>query len=103
MLADIKLLLGITDNSEDDLLNLLITIASTDAKIMAGVSDITAIQSVVEKMVVYLYNRRGTEGLSQESYSGATYHYENNYPESITSVLDDYKNNQGNALYLETY
>lgn len=103
MLEDIKLLLGIDDASKDGLINLLIRQASEDAQNFVGSEDITPIVSVVERMVVYLYNRIGSEGLESETYTGATYHYDNNYPEYITSLLDAYKASIGGKCILKTY
>ena len=65
MLEKVKLLLGITDNSKDDLLTFLIE----------------------QAIVVYNYNRLGTEGLDSEGYSGVSLNYSADYPEPIIRAL----------------
>ena len=42
-------------------------------------------------MVVYNYNRIGTEGLNSESYSGTSYNYTTDYPEQILKMLKRYR------------
>ena len=103
MLEEIKLLLGIQDASKDDLINLYIKHATQDAINYCGSEDVSPISYIIERMAVYLYNRNGSEGLESETYTGATYHYESNYPESITSLLDKYRDSIGNSSYLKTY
>lgn len=102
MLEEIKLLLGL-DASKDSLISLLIRQATEDAKTYTGSDDITPIAMVIERMVVFLYNRLGTEGLESETYTGATYHYTDDYPEYITSLLDNYKESIGGKCILRTY
>ena len=46
-------------------------------------------------MVVFLYNRLGTEGLNSESYSGVSYNYSSDYPEYILSALESAKGSAG--------
>ena len=88
MLEDIKLLLNLTDDSKDDLLNLLIEQAVEYAQNYTRRDDIVDIsEATIKQMVVYLFNRQGTEGLKSESYSGVSYNYENAYPESILASL----------------
>ena len=88
MLQKIKLLLGIADTSKDDVLNLLIDLAKNQ------VIDYThkphclpLLEGTVCDMVVYNYNRMGTEGLSSEGYSGVSFSYSTDYPESILRSL----------------
>lgn len=87
MLNNIKLLLGITDNTKDNLINLLIQMASDDARVITGNCDVSGLSSIIQKMVVFNYNRLGTEGLESESYSGASYNYSSDYPDNILSAL----------------
>nr|DAT70848.1 MAG TPA: Head Tail Connector Protein [Caudoviricetes sp.] len=43
--------------------------------------------STIISMVVYKYNRLGTEGLDSEGYSGVSFGYSTDYPESIMRAL----------------
>lgn len=50
-----------------------------------------AMECPIEEMIVWKYNRIGTEGLTNESYSGVSYAYENDYPEWIMKMLRPYR------------
>ena len=91
MLENIKLLLGISSTEKDALLLLLIQQAEDEAKDFTHRDDVCELQSTIEKMVVYNYNRLGTEGLNSESYSGVSYNYTTDYPEPILKMLKRYR------------
>ena len=91
MLDDLKLLLGlaIDDESQDELLELLIKQATNEAKAITTLTEVTpALKVAIVKMAVYNFNRLGTEGLNSENYSGASYNYTDGYPDSILKLLD---------------
>lgn len=90
LLERIKILLGISGNDEDALLDILITEAEDDAKTITKRDRLFGLDSVIERMVVYLYNRRGSEGLNKESYTGASYEYADGYPKDIMDALGRY-------------
>lgn len=91
MLENIKLLLGISSTEKDNLLTLLIQQATDEAKDFTHREDVCELQSTIERMVVYNYNRIGTEGLNSESYSGTSYNYTTDYPEQILKMLKRYR------------
>ena len=91
MLENIKLLLGISSTEKDALLLLLIQQAEDEAKDFTHREDVCELQSTIEKMVVYNYNRLGTEGLNSESYSGVSYNYTTDQPEPILKMLKRYR------------
>lgn len=91
MLENIKLLLSISSTEKDALLLLLIQQAEDEAKDFTHREDVCELQSTIEKMVVYNYNRLGTEGLNSESYSGVSYNYTTDYPEPILKMLKRYR------------
>ena len=91
MLENIKLLLGISSTEKDNLLTLLIQQATDEAKDFTHREDVCELQSTIERMVVYNYNRIGTEGLNSESYSGTSYNYTTDYPEPILKMLKRYR------------
>lgn len=89
MIEKIKLLLGLTDTSKDNLIEVLIEGAVEDAVALTGNKYIQdELPNTIVKMVVYNYNRLGTEGLEQESYSGVTYNYSDGYPQDILNTLN---------------
>lgn len=91
ILERLKVRLGISDTSRDELLNgiiddvkhYIVTFCNRD-----GVDDIpAALDGAIIKMAVIDYNKLGSEGLSSESYSGASYRYDQNYPDDIKKEL----------------
>lgn len=87
MLENVKLLLNITDHSKDPLLTLLIEQATEEALNYTHQNSIADLTSAIEKMVVYNYNRLGSEGADSESYSGVSFNYSTDYPENIMRNL----------------
>jgi hypothetical protein len=92
MLERIKLLLNITGESKDALLGELIDRA------MEFVLNYTNNENCIEylkgtiiSMVIYDYNRIGTEGLASESYSGLNFGYLEGYPSDILGQLKKYR------------
>ena len=104
MLDELKTLLGLplNDESQDELLELLIKQATQEAKAMTSMSTITpALRVAIVKMAVYNFNRLGTEGLNSENYSGASYNYTEGYPAEILSLLDAAKaQGRGGIMFL---
>lgn len=96
MLQNIKLLLGIdsTDESKDKVIELLINQAIDEALDFTHrdkLDGVYGLESVIEKMVVFNYNRMGTEGLDSEKYSNSSYTYSSDYPDSIMRTLRRYR------------
>lgn len=91
MLDKLKLLIGLTDDSKDALLNALIEQAIEEAKNYTHNDDISKLEGAICSMVVYAYNRLGTEGVSSESYSNVQFDYSQDYPESIMRQLKAFR------------
>ena len=87
MLEKIKLLLGLTSNDKDELLMALIENAIEEAINYTHNDSIAGYESVICNMVIYMFNRLGTEGVNAESYSGVSFTYSSDYPESILRPL----------------
>ena len=87
MLEKVKLLLGIADNTKDDLLTLLIEQAVEEAIVYTHNECVDELNSSIIQMVVYKYNRIGTEGVDSEGYSGVSFQYTSDYPENIMRGL----------------
>lgn len=91
LLEKVKLRLGITDDSKDELIGDIIDDVKSyivTACNRSGTDDIPdTLSGAIVKMAVIDYNRLGVEGLSSENYSGASYSYEADYPDSIKKEL----------------
>lgn len=87
MLDNIKLLLGLTDNTKDDLLTLLINQATEEAIEYTNNDCVKDLLTAIQRMVVYNYNRIGTEGVDSENYSGVSFAYAADYPDNIMRIL----------------
>lgn len=92
MLENIKLLLGLTDDdSKDAILMVLIERAINEAKNYTHNDSIVGYENVINDMVIYQFNRLGTEGLDAETYSGVKFEYSADYPESILRQLRSHR------------
>lgn len=87
MLNKIKTLLGLTDSSKDAILTLLINSACEEARHITHNDNINMLEMTIIDMVIYKYNRLGTEGVNKEGYSGVNFEYSSDYPESIIRQL----------------
>lgn len=87
MLKKIKALLSLTDDTKDDLLTILIEQAIEEALAYTHQDSVDGLDTTIIQMVVYKYNRIGTEGVDSEGYSGVSYAYSADYPESIIRML----------------
>lgn len=83
-----KLLLGL-DASKDTLLSLLLSQAEDEAKDYTNNENIS--ENLIVQMAIYKYNRLGTEGLNSENYSGVSFNYMSDYPETIVKQLRRFK------------
>ena len=99
LLWKIKILLGINeaDKEKDDLLETLIEMCKDFAAQYCGVEYNRRMDNTVVQMVVYRYGRLGTEGITAESYSGASFSYTDDYPAEIYKMLDNIKRSYGRA------
>ena len=92
MLERIKLLLNITDESKDALLNELIDNATEFAQnYINNDAALENLTGTIVNMVLYDYNRMGTEGLTSENYSGVSFGYASGYSDDIMKQLRRYR------------
>lgn len=87
MLNKLKILLNITDNDTDNILNILIELCTTEAAQIANMSYEPSMDTAIIQMVLFRYNKLGTEGMAAETYNGASFSYENDYPEAVYRLL----------------
>lgn len=88
MLDKLKVLLGLADNTKDQLLNILIDQATEEAVNYTHDKNADNLFSVISQMVVFKYNRLGSEGVDSETYSGVRFDYATDYPKSIMRQLN---------------
>ena len=88
MLDMIKVILGLTGNEKDDLIRILIDICTDEAKKYCNTDTADGLETAIVQMVVFKYNRIGTEGLTAESYNSASYSYAEDYPKPILKMLN---------------
>lgn len=101
MLGDIKLLLGIKGEDQDEVLKLLINITTRQMlnkmKRLGGNSKFIpeALEHIIIELVIVRYNRIGSEGIEQETVEGysATYSREDlsTYTDEIKDFIDEEK------------
>lgn len=92
ILARIKLLLNISDESKDALLGELIDNAEEYVATYCNNANAAgSLSGAVVQMVIQDYNRMGAEGLKSESYSGASFSYQTEYSEDIMKQLRRYR------------
>ena len=92
MLERIKLLLDISDESKDALLEELIGLAEEYAtNYTNNPGCIGQISGTIINMVIYDYNMMDTKGLTSESYSGVSYGYINGYSKDIEDQLKKFR------------
>ena len=87
LLDKLKLALNIRGDEEDELLNLLIDIATDEALTYTRRDDASLLDTAIIQMCVYKYNRQETEGVDSENYSGVSFVYANDYPEPVLTLL----------------
>lgn len=96
LLNRVKVLLGITNNDNEELLREIIEI--TKSKILSYINEIeipTELEFVLVELSIKRFNRIGSEGFTSETVDGKTMSYEDSEFEGYEKYLDDYicKNN----------
>ncbi|MCI5550302.1 MAG: phage head-tail connector protein [Clostridiales bacterium] len=80
------------DACSDALLDVLCADAESDFLSYCNRDDIPdAAQSIVAQLAVIRYNTLGAEGVSSQSFSGASTTYDINYPESVVHALNRFR------------
>ena len=91
-MENIKLLLGISDTSKDDLITLLISIAEDEIKAYCNIDDIpTALDNIVTQIVVIKYNRIGQEGITSTKFNSVSESFSDSLPASVIKALNRYR------------
>lgn len=98
MLNNIKLLLGIspTDTDRDDLLKLIISMATKRLKSrLGGIEPPEELDHIITELAVIRYNRIGSEGFTSQSEEGASLSFSDDdfapYEDDIQAYLNSQK------------
>lgn len=89
MLEEIRLLLGeAATNYSDAQISLAYKIALNEVEEYCKRDADTALELIAEQIAVIKLNRRNTEGLASQSFSGVSESYIDGYPDEIKAVLN---------------
>jgi hypothetical protein len=92
MLEKIKLLLSISDDAADELLNTLISMCKEEAYIYCNLLEYDdKLDFIVVSMVIEKYNRMGSEGTLSQSSSGVSASYDSFYSDKIVRMLNKFR------------
>ena len=86
MLDNLKLLLNITGTDKDDILNLLIDLATSDFEDLTH-AVILGNENIVLRMAQVRYQKLGREDIESESFSGASTSYSSSYPDDLMRAI----------------
>ncbi|MEF2640576.1 MAG: phage head-tail connector protein [Lachnospiraceae bacterium] len=108
MLEELKLLLGISDASLDDKLNLIIRLTTSRLKVLlGGAKEIPeSLQYIITEVAVIRFNRIGSEGISSHGVEGESLSFTDDdfsgYRAEIQAYLDkvDCTAQKGDFLFL---
>src|SRR5690625_422636 len=97
MLERIKTLLGIKDNLQDAVLDIIITNVSEHLKALLGKDIPETLNFIVEEISIRRYNRIGTEGMRSESVEGhnVTFYDLKDDFEPYMDIIDAHKDDDG--------
>lgn len=89
MLDKLKLLLGITDDEQDELLATLISLCKDEAYVYCNLPEYNSkLDGVVLQMVIERYNRIGSEGAITQTSSGVSMTYDSFYSDKVRWMLN---------------
>lgn len=88
MLDNLKLLLGIDDDSRDDLLQAILTETASrlSLRFLSGASVPEALEYIVVAVSVVRYNRIGSEGMTSQSVEGESLNFND---DDFAPYIDD--------------
>lgn len=89
MLEKLKTLLNVYD--KDPLLRILLDQSVEETINYTHNYNIDNLENVIINIAIWKYNRLGSEGLNSENYSGVSFNYNADYPDSIKKQLQSYR------------
>lgn len=88
-LDNVKILLGITDNSQDALLNLYLSRATNFVKNYCNIDEIpSSLDEVIEDIAVIRYRLHGVEGVKSETKGSLSETYIESLPTDVINQLN---------------
>lgn len=91
MLRKMKILMGLNDSSKDELLRILLDRASEEVVNYTHNYELDKLENVIIDIAIWRFNRLKSEGLDSENYSGVSFSYSADYPDSIKKQLQAYR------------
>ena len=91
MLQKLKILLGITGSDKDALLRILLDQSEEEIVNYTHNYELDRLENVILNIAIWKYNKLGSEGLNSENYSGVSFTYSSDYPDSIKKQLQAYR------------
>ena len=98
ILKEVKTLIGLKDDKQDDLLNVLIGNTASQFKIIIGNSIIPAeLYFIWSNVVVSRYNRLGQEGMLSYSQEGEGFRFQTSDFDPYMTLIDKFIGNDGHG------
>lgn len=95
MLTNLKLMLGITDESQDEKLMLIINGATARlTRLLGGLEPPEEMEDIIREVAVIRFNRIGSEGMASHSVEGETYTFADDDFAAYKEEIQDYLNKQ---------
>lgn len=93
MLSELKMLLGIADNSQDDKLKLIISTATARLKVLlGGLEPPESLEYIIREVSVIRFNKIGSEGMKSQTVEGESMTFDENdfsgFMDEIQAFLD---------------
>lgn len=106
MLNELKLLLGITDESLDEKLKLIISTATARLKVLlGGLEPPDSLEYIIREVSVIRFNKIGSEGMKSQTVEGESMTFDENdfsaFMDEIQAFLDTQKDSvRGKVRFL---
>jgi hypothetical protein len=106
MLNELKLLLGITDESLDEKLKLIISTATARLKVLlGGLEPPDSLEYIIREVSVIRFNKIGSEGMKSQTVEGESMTFDDNdfsgFMDEIQAFLDTQKDSvRGKVRFL---
>lgn len=95
MLETLKMLLGFTDDSRDELLNKLIDLTTARLKLLiGGIEPPEELEHIIIDVAIARFNKIGSEGLSSHSLEGESQTFTNNEFDGFMSEIQAFLDSQ---------
>lgn len=89
---DIKILLNVLDDKQDSLLDVIINHTANHLELLLGKKIPSHLEFIVTEVGIVRFNRRGSEGMSNESVEGHSTSYIDNDFRQYHSIIESERN-----------